>query len=103
MNKKSSGILLLLSLVFAVAIVIVFSLQYHSDIGKLSALKNELTESTAAWKKINEDKLVIQKELKEEKNKLRDAELTISESEERIEELEKEISDLEKQIEILSK
>lgn len=101
MNNKTMKICLSAVMVCIVVLVAVLFSGYLSESRDLSSLKKELSASTDAWKKINEEKLVVQKDLKEAKNQLREAELTISESEERAAELEAEIKTLEKEIEAL--
>ena len=100
MNKPAK-ILLSLVMLLGTVLMIVFGSRYFTARKELSALKKDLSESTAAWKQTNEEKLVIQKELKEVKNELRDAELTITESEERAQALRQDIEQLEKEIEEL--
>ena len=100
MNKIQKYLCILVSL-FAVVLIIFLSAGYLSARRNLTALKEDLNNSTAAWKQINEEKLEVQKELKAAKNELREADLTITESEERAKELEDEISGLEKEIELL--
>ncbi len=100
--NKTQKIMLSAVMVTGIVLMILFGSSYFSSRRELSALKKELTESTAVWKQINEEKLVVQKELKEVKNSLRDAELTISESEERAICLEADIAQLEKDIEELN-
>ena len=100
--NKTQKIMLSAVMVMGIVLMILFGSSYFSSRRELSALKKELTESTAVWKQINEEKLVVQKELKEVKNSLRDAELTISESEERAISLEADIAQLEKDIEELN-
>ncbi len=94
-------ILLFLAVILSAAMMAVFFLQYRDASNELSALKTDLAESTAVWKQINEDKLIVQRELKAAKNNLREAELTIEESAEKAEEIEKDIAELEKEIEAL--
>lgn len=102
-NKQESfrNLLLLLAMILAAAVMAVSFLQYRNARSELSALKKNLEESTARWQQINEDKLVVQRELKAAKNNLREAELTIEESEERAAELREEIAVLEQEIEAL--
>ena len=97
MNKTQKALLAAVILL-GIIVMAVFGNSYLSARRELSALKKELNESTAVWKRINEEKLVVQKELKEAKNDLRDAELTVSESEERAASLESDIEALEKEI-----
>ena len=99
--NKTQKIILAAVIAVAIAVMIVFGGQYLSARRELSGLKKELDTSTAAWKKINEEKLVVQKELKAVKSDLRDVELTIEESEERAETLKKDIETLEKEIDEL--
>ena len=105
MTGKSDGmlqkILLSLALILAAALIAVFFLQYRDASHELSVLKADLADSTAVWKQINEDKLIVQRELKTAKNDLREAELTIEESAEKITEIENDIAELEKEIEML--
>ena len=101
--SKNQKILLSAVLLFAVVLIVVFSTRYLSARRDLSVLKTELSESTARWKQINEEKLVVQKDLKAAQEVLRDAELTIQESEERVVILENSIADLEKEIAELNK
>ena len=96
--NKTQKTLLAVTMVLGAAIIVVFSGRYMSARKELTALKSDLAASTATWKQINEEKLVVQKELKTVKNELRDVELTISESEERAAALEAEIETLEKEI-----
>ena len=99
--NKTQKIMLSAVIAVAIAVMIVLGGQYLSYRRELSGLKSDLAVSTAAWKKINEEKLVIQKELKAVKNDLRDVELTIEESEERAETLKKDIETLEQDIDEL--
>ena len=101
MNNKTAKILLSAVMLLAVTVAVVLAGRYISARNELSSLKKDLAASTAEWKRINEEKIVVQKELKEVKNELREATLTITESEERAEELEKDIQALEKEIEEL--
>ena len=94
-------ILLSLAVILAAALMAVFFMQYRSAGHELSVLKTDLADSTAVWKQINEDKLIVQRELKAAKNDLREAELTIEESAEKIQEIENDIAELEKEIESL--
>ena len=99
--NKTVKIMLSAVIAIAVAVMIVLGGQYLSARREFSALKSDLDTSTATWKRINEEKLEVQKELKAVKNDLRDAELTIEESEERAEMLKKDIEKLEKEIQEL--
>ena len=105
MTGKSSDvlqkILLSLAVILAAALIAVFFMQYRTAGHELSVLKSDLAGSTAVWKQINEDKLIVQRELKAAKNDLREAELTIEESAEKIQEIENDIAELEKEIETL--
>ena len=105
MTGKSGAILqkilLSLAVILAAALIAVFFLQYRNASHELSVLKIDLADSTAVWKQINEDKLIVQRELKAAKNDLREAELTIEESAEKITEIENDIAELEKEIETL--
>ena len=56
--------LVFLSVLLAVVLMTVFFLQYRSARRELSELKADLVSSTAAWKQINEEKLIIQRKLK---------------------------------------
>ena len=100
MNKTQRSLLAAV-VVLGLLLMVLFGNSYLSARRELSALKTELNESTASWKQINEEKLVVQKELKEARNELRDAELTISESEERAASLKTDIETLEKEIDEL--
>ena len=103
-GKTGDGLqkfLLSLAVILAAALMAVFFMQYRGAAHELSVLKTDLADSTAVWKQINEDKLIVQRELKAAKNDLRDAELTIEESAEKIEEIKKDIAELEKEIETL--
>ena len=100
MNKALKAMLSAVMLL-ALLLMSVLCFRYISDRADLSSLKTDLEDSTAAWKKTNEEKIAIQKLLKNAKNDLREAELTISESEETSEKLNIEISELEKSIEEL--
>ncbi len=104
--NKTQKMLLATVIVIGTVLMVLFSCSYLSARHELSVLKVSLNESTAVWKQINEEKLIIQQELKEARNELRNAELTVSESEERaaslqtdIEVLEKEIQELKTQLE----
>ena len=99
--SKMQKLLLCAVIVSAVALIIVFADRYLSARNELSALKQDLAVSTAAWKETNERKLAVQKELKAAKNDLREAELTLSDDEERTAELTEEIAALEAEIEEL--
>ena len=99
--SKAQKMLLFAVIVSAVAVIIVFAGRYQSARHELSALKQDLAVSTAAWKETNERKLAVQKELKAAKNDLREAELTLSDDEERAAELTEEIAALEAEIEAL--
>ena len=94
---------ILLSFAAFLAAVLLFSFytQYHNACSELSVLKSDLAASTAVWKQINEDKLIVQRELKVAKNNLREADLTIEESSVKILELEEDIARLEQEIEAL--
>ena len=93
--------LVFLSVLLAVVLMTVFFLQYRSARRELSELKADLVSSTAAWKQINEEKLIIQRKLKAAKENLREATLVIEEAEEKTKEIEADIEELEKEIEIL--
>lgn len=104
MNKSDNRflyILLTCAMILSVAVMSVSLLQYRKARADLSMQKKALETSTAAWQKTNEEKLIIQRELKTVKNSLREADLTIQESEERAAELRDEIEILEKEIEAL--
>ena len=62
--SKAQKMLLFAVIVSAVAVIIVFAGRYQSARHELSALKQDLAISTAAWKETNERKLAVQKELK---------------------------------------
>ena len=100
-NVNIEKILLSIAAIFAAAVMVVSFIRYRNERIELNSLKAELDVSTGTWKHINDEKVVIQKELREAKNNLREAELTIEESEERMKDLEKEIEDLKKEIESL--
>ena len=97
MNKTQKALLAVVMVCAIVVAVVLFS-GYRSDRKVLSGLKKDLEESTATWKRINEEKLEVQKDLKEVKDALREAELIYSDAEERALELEQEIAGLEKSI-----
>ena len=96
--SRATKSMLTVVIILGIVLMAVLGSGYLSARRELSVLKKDLNESTETWKRINEEKLVIQKELKEARNNLRDAELTISESEERAAELEKDIEALEKEV-----
>ena len=100
---KSLKIILSIVMIFALAVIVVFSSRYLAARHELSSLKEDLAASTAAWKDTNERKLAVQKELKAVKNDLREAELTITDNEEHAAELNEEIETLEAEIEALRK
>ena len=93
--------LVFLSVLLAVVLMTVFFLQYRSACRELSELKADLVSSTASWKQINEEKLIIQRKLKAAKENLREATLVIEEAEEKTKEIEADIEELEKEIDIL--
>jgi peptidoglycan hydrolase CwlO-like protein len=99
--NKAQKIMLSLVMIAGFVLIVILGSSYLSETRTLSSLKKELADSTAAWKQINEDKLVVQKELKAVKAELRDAELTVSESEERAASLESDIASLEAEIETM--
>ena len=100
-GKSLQNVLLVLAAVLAVVVMAVSALHYRDARQELSSLKKDLEESTARWQQTNEEKLVVQRELKAAKNSLREADLTIEESEERAAELEAEIAALEQEIEAM--
>ena len=95
------ALLLALSVFFAIILIFIFFHQYRDARNELSVLKSDLAKSTAVWKQINEEKLIVQRELKEAKSSLREANLTIEESEEKVKDIEEEIAVLEKEIKVL--
>lgn len=99
--NKTVKIMLCAVMLIAFTLMVLFGGEYLDASRKYKVLKNDLADSTAIWKHVNESKLVIQKELKAVRSDLREVELTISESEERAAELEAEISQLEKDVETL--
>lgn len=99
-NRLQSG-LVFLSVLFAAILMTVFFLQYRSARKELSVLKADLITSTASWKQINEEKLIIQRKLKTARENLREATLVIEEAEVKTKEIEADISELEKEIEVL--
>ena len=101
--NKTQKLLLSAVMIIGTLLMIVLSVRYLDDRRSLSALKEDLNASKAAWQQTNEEKLEVQRELKAAKNNLREAELTISESEERAKELEEEIAALEEEVEELRK
>ena len=104
MNKERNFLqyfLLTLSMLFAIIIISVSCIKYYDACTELSVLKADLNESTARWQQINEEKLVIQRELKAAKNNLREANLTIEESNERAVVLLAEIETLEQEIQAM--
>ena len=100
MNKSQKNLLSAVMLLSVVLMAVLF-LNYRSGRRELSQLKTDLIESTDTWKQINEEKLIVQRELKEAKSELRDVELTISEDEEKIEKFENDIAELEIRIDEL--
>ena len=100
-GKTFQNILLVFAVLLSAAIVAVSAFQYRDASLELSSLKKELDESTARWQQTNEEKLVIQRDLKTAKNSLREADLTLEEAAERASELKAEISALEQEIETL--
>ena len=72
---------ILLCIVMAAAIIISISLAtgYLTARREYSELKTSVSASTETWKRINEEKLVVQKELKAVKDELRDAEMSLEE------------------------
>ena len=100
MNKLQK-VLLSLVCITILTICTVFSSHIITSRHKLDSLNQQLYESTLRWKKTDENKTILQKQLKELQNELREIELTLSESEKRSEELKQEISVLEKEIEVL--
>ena len=105
MENNSRGflqkLLLLLAMLLAAALVVVSVIHYRDASANLSALKSDIETSTASWKKINEEKLIIQRDLKAARNDLREVDLTIEESEEKAQEIRADITELEKEIEAL--
>ena len=103
MNKKTNAekIFLSIAMILAAVVIAVSFMRYRNERTELNSLKKDLDASTEIWKHINEEKVVVQRELKVAKNNLREAELTIEESAERTAELEKEIEELRKEIEAL--
>ena len=63
MKNKLQFYLLCAVVALAVAVMVFSGSQYLSARKELSSLKADLEASTAAWKKTNEEKLDIQKEL----------------------------------------
>lgn len=100
MSKVQKGMLSAV-LVLCLVLMVILSGRYLSASRELSSLKKDLDASTAVWKQINEEKLAVQKDLKEVRSALRETELTIVDAEERAEELKAEIETLEKEIESL--
>ena len=105
MENNSRGflqkLLLSLAMLLAAALVVVSVIRYRDASANLSALKSDIETSTASWKKINEEKLIIQRDLKAARNDLREVDLTIEESEEKAQEIRADITELEKEIEAL--
>ncbi len=96
--NRTQVCLLILAVILAAAVISVSYLRYRDAQAEFSSLKKEVEASTSRWQKINEEKLVVQRELKAAKNNLREANLTIEESEERAAELLEEIRILEQEI-----
>lgn len=100
--SKTSRCLLIAAMICAVALCVIFTIQYLDARRELSGLKSDLSASNAAWNAIDENKQSVLTDLKRAKNELREAELIIQEAAEKTEELEKDIEMLEKDIEALS-
>ena len=81
----------------AIVIMVVCSVSYRSARLFLSELRKEDNAVTESWKKINDDKIVIQKEIKSAKNDIRLAEDIILD----VENMKTEITQLEKEIDEL--
>ena len=81
----------------AVIIMVVCLISYRSARLSLSEIRKEDNAVTESWRKINEDKIVIQKEIKSAKNDIRLAEDIISD----VENMKTEITQLENEIEEL--
>ncbi len=95
--SKTMKILLCAVMAAAVALSVLLLGNYQSAHREYSALKNDFDASDSAWRRINEEKLVIQKDLKAVKEEIREAEMTLEE----YEELKSEVEALEKEVEAL--
>ena len=95
--NKIQKILLCAVMAAAIAVSVFLVGGYRSARREYSVLKSDLVSSTETWKRINEEKLIVQKDLKAVKEEIRDAEMTLEE----YEELKAEVEALEAEVEAL--
>ena len=76
---KSQKILLCIVMAAAIIVSAFLTVGYLTARREYSDLKTSLSASTETWRRINEEKLVVQKELKAVKDELRDAEMSLEE------------------------
>ena len=95
--NKSQKILLCIVMAAAIIVSAFLTVGYLTARREYSDLKTSLTASTETWRRINEEKLVVQKELKAVKDELRDAEMSLEEYADLVAEVEA----LEKEVEAL--
>ena len=95
--NKAQKVLLYAVMAAAVAVSVFLVGGYRSARREYSVLKSDLAASTETWKRINEEKLIVQKDLKAVKEEIRDAEMTLEE----YEELKAEVEALEAEVESL--
>ena len=103
MFKKASLLCLLISVLFSLALILCFILDHQLISGQIELTNAQMENSTENWNRINEEKLVLQQDLKLLNEQLRDAEMTLDESTERIDELSEEIATLKNDISDLNR
>ena len=99
--KKEVRILLVLTIVFALALFFRLGIGLRQDQRLLSAKGAELQASRETWERIAAEKEALQEELKAAENALKEAKLTLEESLSRAETLRAEIESLTLEIESL--
>ena len=99
--KKGVRILLVLTLVFALALFFRLGIGLRQDQRLLAAKEAELGTSRETWENIAAEKEALQEELKAAENDLKEAKLTLEESLARAETLRAEIASLTLEIESL--
>ena len=95
---KTMKVLLSGVLCLAFLVMIVLGLNVHKDQNRLRELEQQLSESRAAWEKTAEEKEILQAELQEVQEAVKEAALTLEESTARAAELREDIAELQTEI-----
>lgn len=96
MNKVQKYLLCAV-MILSLVVSVLLGAQVHQSRLVYASLRSDLSASTESWKQTNEEKLVLQKELKTVKDELREARMTLEE----YDALKAEVEALEKEVSVL--